>query len=1250
MQTPSNGVLTYFCSLHLAAVSLLAWHGASPARAEDWPTYRHDRLRTAATSEQLKLPLEQIWSLKTIHAQAAPRPTADPNWTGYPDSARYNLPMIAVGDAVYFSCAADGRLVCLDAATGKTRWQFIAGGGMNRSPMYWEGNVYCGSDDGHVYCLDAKTGAVVWNYNAAPADRALIRYGSIISAWPVMTDIMIHEGIAYFSNGAFPHDGAFLMALDAKTGKLIYSSGGATENAWRQSLAPGGHLYVTQNHVWVPKDFRGYSGIAYGSGVPFRRQDGKFIGAWGGPDPEGPDTRGTFWPLIGAIKDGVRYGGSIAWKEEKAGNETKRTEIWKQDVPGRWTDGDSNVGVRIGGKHGIAVVIRYDPDLCSVILAGDTAYHIALDSDPKKGVGCGIYARDAKTGNVVWTTELPERANQLIAANGRLLASTKSGTIYCFAPAGTARHGVQEEKALPVTSGKDVAEAAEKIVKHSGVTEGYALVVDCEDGQLASELAKQTRLTVCAVFRDAAAMHKAREKFAGEGLHLTRIVTWHQPLGAKLPYPSYIADLIVSEGAVAGKSLPDGVEELARVCKPIRGVMLIGGETTKADALAAWTEKTGLKEWQTVDGSWAKRVRPPLEGAGAWTHNFASPGRTACSQDGVLMPPLGVVWFGPPFVDKGTSHMALICNGILVNPDAHSLEGYDQYTGRKLWRLEAPNVAVQEGQLAVSPKHVYVKYGHGLVQLDLLTGKELATYNTPYGEKHGWDWYAVSEDGKTVWGASAGGLFAIEMESGKGNIQWQLGGPEAAEKFGAGGMSDGVIYILAGAPKDDQKAELIADMRKFFQNETPELRDEFEKQINDRDIRELIGIDAATGKILYRRAADVSNCGGKWLRPTGYGGKRQINPHVLGDSYAHKGVVVFGTTAAADKGWTIWYGGGYSPRALTGYDLRTGKFLWYTFANYRARPVIVDDTVHAEPWAFDLRTGVKKTRQHPISGQETDWAWCRWDKQCGTFSASKYFLFGRSMGLGYQDLLTDQGLYTFWHSRGSCWMDCVSGGGTMIKPPVSLGCVCQWNMPFTIALGHVPTQPTAAPTFAAPGPSLPVKHLRLDYGANGDRRDSDGNMWLHAGLPAEHQLFLAYPVKHEMYEKNDAVQRTAFYTPIQNAKVPFVFASTQIGLKKSILPVTTKDGQGQGKFKVRLGFSALPGDKPGQRVFDVKLNGQTVLPGFDAAKEAGQADKAIWKEFTLDLAGDLILELDAKSGTDDLANLPAINALEVIRQ
>lgn len=1247
------GVSSRIVGLAVLAAAAALFPGRQ-ATAEDWPTFRHDRLRTGVSGEKLPVPLEQAWVFRSLQSGWAKRPAADPNWTSYPESVRFNVPLIAAAGCVFFTSSEDGRIVCLDAATGAKRWQFVAGAGMNRCPTFHEGRVFCGSNDGHAYCLDAQTGAVVWVYKAAPADRWLFRYGRPISAWPVMSDVAVDRGVAYCASGCFPHDGAFLDCFDAQTGTRFWRSGRASENAWRESLAPGGHLFVTQEHVWVPKDFRGFSGIAYGSGVPFRRSDGRFLGGWGGPDPEQPDTGGTFWPLIGAKKDGIRYAGNAAIQELVEPNKRERKDLWRADIPGRWIDGDSAVGVRQGGKGSYPLVFRYDPDSTTTILAGDTMFVLALDSDPAKGVGGGVYARDPASGEIRWSAEIPERPNQLAVADGRLFVATQSGTIYCFAPQGAAAHGVVQEAGAAIAADPAVGAAADAIMEQSGVREGYALVVDCEDGHLAAELATRGEFYVCAVFRDAERMMQARAAFVAAGLHVRRIVTWLQQPGGLLPYPSCFADLVVSEAAVAGRPLPEPPDlvELQRLTKPRRGVLLVGGGTPQ-EQVTAWAERAALPGGQVVSGqgSWAKWVRPPLEDAGGWTHAYADPGQTACSHDGVLKPPLGVVWYGGPKNTYGVRQMPLVSNGVFVNTEKHMLEGYDQYTGRLLWRVKADGIAADDGQVACSDRHVYSRYQGKLVQLDLLTGKEIATYNSGFGAEHPWGWFAISPDGGTIYGAAGGGLFATEADSGQGNVLWKIGGPAAAEgdKIGAMLMEGGRIYSSGPAPTEAEKAELVAAMRQFFATQPQDLREEFEKQIGERDYRTLVAVEAATGKILYRKAIDVTNAGGKWLRPAGYGMKKGYNPYVMGHSMAHDGVVVFGTTAKADKGWSVWYTGAYNSRALTGYDGVTGKFLWYTFGNYRARPLIVGDTVHAEPWAYDLKTGRRKTRKHPISGLDTDWAWARPDKQCGVYSASKHFLFGRSMGLGIQDLLTDQGLYTFWHSRGSCWMDCTSGGGTMIKPPASRGCVCQWNMPFTIALGTVPTQPTSAPVFAAPGPALPVKHLHLDFAGTGDRRDAAGNMWLRLGMFDNHPLFPSYPIATEMYEQHDAIQRSAIYTPIEGTDVPFVFATAQIGLKKAVLPIAAKDGSGGGRFLVRLGFVALPGEQPGQRVFDVKLNGRTVLENFDPAKEAGRPDLAIWKEFPLDLADALTLELAAKSGAE-LANLPTISGLQVLRQ
>jgi hypothetical protein len=100
-------------------------------------------------------------------------------------------------------------------------------------------------------------------------------------------------------------------------------------------------------------------------------------------------------------------------------------------------------------------------------------------------------------------------------------------------------------------------------------------------------------------------------------------------------------------------------------------------------------------------------------------------------------------------------------------------------------------------------------------------------------------------------------------------------------------------------------------------------------------------------------------------------------------------------------------------------------------------------------------------------------------------------------------------------------------------------------------------------------------------------------------------------------------------------------------------------GQSPAVYTVRLGFNALPEDREGRRVFDIKLQDKIVLENFDILATAGKANRAVVKEFKGIRAGSaLILELlpkPALSEVDGSANpnidrAPIINFIDVIRE
>ncbi len=64
----------------------------------------------------------------------------------------------AVSRGYVYVGSLDGKVYCLNAATGEKVWEFVTGDAVFSSPAVSGGNVYVGSDDGKVYCLRAAVG------------------------------------------------------------------------------------------------------------------------------------------------------------------------------------------------------------------------------------------------------------------------------------------------------------------------------------------------------------------------------------------------------------------------------------------------------------------------------------------------------------------------------------------------------------------------------------------------------------------------------------------------------------------------------------------------------------------------------------------------------------------------------------------------------------------------------------------------------------------------------------------------------------------------------------------------------------------------------------------------------------------------------------------------------------------------------------------------------------------------------------
>ena len=84
---------------------------------------------------------------------------------------------------------------------------------------------------------------------------------------------------------------------------------------------------------------------------------------------------------------------------------------------------------------------------------------------------------------------------------------------------------------------------------------------------------------------------------------------------------------------------------------------------------------------------------------------------------------------------------------------------------------------------------------------------------------------------------------------------------------------------------------------------------------------------------------------------------------------------------------------------------------------------------------------------------------------------------------------------------------------------------------------------------------------------------------------------------------------------------------------------------------MRLGFAKLPGDTEGSRVFDVKLQGKTVLKSLDVALASGVLGQVVLREFEgVEVVENLTVELVPVNVKNAKVAPTVIHTLEVNRE
>lgn len=916
----------------------------------------------------------------------------------------------------------------------------------------------------------------------------------------------------------------------------------------------------------------------------------------------------------------------------------------------------------------------------SMIFAGGTLVVGGIDA---------VIGLDTKTGEQVFALEVSGEVRGLAVSDGTLTVSTTEGRVYAFGDqtnspktAVAASDEINRAKSPYANDklSKMYASAAEQILANTGVTSGFCLVAGSEDGRLAYELLKRSDLRIYCIESNPAKVTRARAALLKTGMYGSRVIVDLADT-AITPYPNYFANLIVSDTMLLTGKVPGLPAQIARHLKPIGGVACLGAsddsspqaKTAANQTLKPWLAATQLLQEQAVTetaGPWTLLKRGKLPNTDDWTHQYGNAANTSSNDDRRVSDGLKVLWYGDPGPSEMVNrHQGAVgpvsANGRLFVQGDMSIMAYDAYNGEFLWKNDNPGAIrtgvfnnFEPGNMAATDDSLFMVIGDHCLRYNAATGEITGKYPVPVDERvpnlqwgyigvHDGILYGTSTSreliaaearrrGKSSDTYATDQIFAYAPDSGK--LLWSYRGKNISHTTIA--IGDGRVFFVDSTLTAEQRENLLLEDKTELKKLTGEAKKVAEDRAKRHDMRLTVAIDAQTGKQLWAQPVDVTDCSGIGI------GAGQLTV-----MYSKGYVLICGANANGHY-WKQFLNGDFSRRRLVVLNADSGAKEWALDANYRHRPILIGQDIIAEPWSYDLCTGEQKMRTHPLTGEQTPWSFVRPGHHCGAISATPAMLLYRSRFTAFYNLETDEGTQHFAGQRMGCWINSIPAGGLVLVPEASAGCVCLFSIAATVVFEPKENNQVWG-VYSASRDVTPVKHMALNLGAPGDRRDPYGKLWLSYPRPsmekadAKKLLELPININAKFNTGGDYYAYNSESVSIGGAETNWVFSSGAHGLKTANIKLNG-EGDQPADYAVTLSFTSNAGDQPNQRVFDIKLQGKTVARDVDIVARGGGAEKAVSLTFEgVHVTDNLAIELTPKKAGAEA--LPILTAMELLR-
>lgn len=761
----------------LSAVVTLSCAGN--AYSADWPMWRNDVARSGASSAALPTKLHLQWTRQL--------PGPIPAW---PNESRLHFDAsyepVVLGSRMFVGSMVDGSVTALDCVSGDELWRFYTSGPVRLAPAAFDGRVCFGSDDGWLYCVDAADGRLLWKVSGAPEDREPYRHlgnARLVSFWPVRGGPVFADGTVYFGAGIWPTLGVFVRAVDAQSGRVIWTNDDshAIENVrvdhnylQESGISPQGHMLVRGDMLIVPNGrsmparldrntgklhyfVQGYrngdSRVVISGDIALVGRtgvvsltDGREIASrwaaagedapegWSGPKAdlfEGPLFPYKFLPgcdFRSVIDDGIAYGvenGTVyAYDLKDSTTSLQDQQFNGQDIkPARWNAPEL---WRLETQF-----FEKKLETTSLIKAGNQLYA----HSGRNLFAIQLDANKDKPGKVTWTKELPAEPTSMLAARGQLFVVTSDGSIHCFGDQKVEPRQHALARDVEEVQRDDWSELAKSVLDAVADDDGYAIVAGLKNGRLVGELLRRSEFNVIAVDANSKTIDQLRRTFGSdERFHMRFQAIVDDPADVRLP--PYIANLIATEDVEklqldAGSQLLSLYDSL----RPYGGTLCLPSDESRHDALLRTVtpdQFSGVKI-QTTGKLLTLSRTGPLPGSSVWSHETGDAERSFFSRDELVQAPLAVLWYGDgrdhgfyKRKDYGHGLKPQVAGGRLfaLQIATNTLKSVDAYTGRLLWSRKLGGSA----RYASLPEAVYVADERKCLVLDPASGEIQETF------------------------------------------------------------------------------------------------------------------------------------------------------------------------------------------------------------------------------------------------------------------------------------------------------------------------------------------------------------------------------------------------------------------------------------------------------------------------------------------------------------------------------------------